>query len=152
MGNASNNLITGTIGANTLDGGAGNDTLNGGEGNDSLIGGAGADIYVFSGVTLPSNGTDTITFVVADDTLQFSRADVNAATGAGLSSGVISARNIVIGVGAVAADADDYFLYNSSTGALSFDADGNGNGSGSAVLLATLVGHPSITTADLVLF
>ena len=150
MGNASNNLITGTSGANTLDGGAGNDTLNGGDGNDSLIGGAGADIYVFSGVTLPSNGTDTITFVVADDTLQFGRADVNAAAGAGLSAGVISTGNIVIGLGAIAADADDYFLYNTSTGVLSFDADGSGGGN--SVLLATLVGHPAITTADLVLF
>lgn len=122
----------------------------GGAGNDSLIGGDGADTYMFSGVTLSSNGSDTITFVTADDTLQFSLADVNVATGAGLSSGVISAGNIVIGVGAVASDADDYFLYNSSTGALSFDADGSDGGS--SVLLATLVGHPAITTADLVLF
>ena len=167
-GNAGNNTVTGNDGNNSLSGGTGNDTLIGGlgndtltgnagtdslvggAGNDSLVGGDGADTYTFSGVTLLSNGSDMITFVAVDDTLQFSLADVNVATGAGLSSGVISAGNIVIGVGAVAADAYDYLLYNTSTGALSFDADGNG--SGSAVLLATLVGHPAITTADLVLF
>ena len=167
-GNTGNNTVTGNDGNNSLSGGTGNDTLIGGlgndtltgnagtdslvggAGNDSLVGGDGADTYTFSGVTLLSNGSDMITFVAVDDTLQFSLADVNVATGAGLSSGVISAGNIVIGVGAVAADAYDYFLYNTSTGALSFDADGNG--SGSAVLLATLVGHPAITTADLVLF
>ena len=150
IGGAGNDTLVGGLGNDTLTGNAGTDSLVGGAGNDSLVGGDGADTYTFSGVTLLSNGSDMITFVAVDDTLQFSLADVNVATGAGLSSGVISDGNIVIGVGAVAADAYDYFLYNTSTGALSFDADGNG--SGSAVLLATLVGHPAITTADLVLF
>ena len=42
-GNALNNVITGSDGANRLDGGAGNDTINGGLGADTVIGGLGDD-------------------------------------------------------------------------------------------------------------
>ena len=150
-GNSLNNVLIGNVAANYLDGGAGNDTLMGGAGNDTLIGGAGADVYVFSGVTLPSNGTDAVTFIAEEDTLQFSLLNVNAAKigGSSLSSGAINADNIVIGTHAVAADFNDYFLYDTFTGQLLFDADGNGGDA--AVVLATLVGHPTITLADLVM-
>ncbi len=141
--------LTGTPGNDQISGDSGNDTLIGGNGNDILIGGNGADTFAFSGVTLSTNGTDSISFVLADDTLQFSLAAVNAATGTTLPAGAVQAGNIVIGAGAIAVDANDYFLYDISTGALSFDADGVG--AGAAVQLATLVGMPVITAADIVL-
>ncbi|WP_431272867.1 family 16 glycosylhydrolase [Dankookia sp. P2] len=47
IGNALNNILTGS---------AGNDTLDGGAGNDVLIGGAGADTFIISG----GNGSDVI--------------------------------------------------------------------------------------------
>jgi serralysin len=45
-GNALNNHLIGSTGANTLSGGDGDDTLDGGLGNDRLIGGTGNDTYV----------------------------------------------------------------------------------------------------------
>ena len=149
-GNTLDNTITGNSAANTLDGGAGNDTLIGGLGNDTLDGSTGQDTYVFSGLTFDANGTDTITFVLADDTLQFNLGAVNAATGASLTAGTIGTDNIVVGANAEALDANDYFLYDTVSGQLSFDADGNG-GEAEAELLAVLVGAPSITAVHVVL-
>ena len=49
-------------------------------------------------------------------------------------------------VGAAAVDANDYIVYNKSTGALSYDS--NGNGAGGAVQFATLSANLSLTSAD----
>ena len=46
VGNALNNVITGTSGANNLKGMAGDDTLDGGGGADKMYGGAGNDTYI----------------------------------------------------------------------------------------------------------
>ncbi|MDD4949229.1 hypothetical protein, partial [Sulfuricurvum sp.] len=48
-----------------------------------------------------------------------------------------------------ATDANDYILYNTTTGTLSYDADGNG--ATVAVQFATLTGHPAVTTTDFVI-
>ena len=66
-----NNTITGGAGNDNIATGAGADSITGGAGNDTLSGGNGADIYVFSS-TGALNGDDTITFVQADDRLDFS--------------------------------------------------------------------------------
>lgn len=59
--------MTGGANADTITGGAGVDNITGGAGNDILSGGDGSDVYKFS----TSNGTDAITFVAADDDLDF---------------------------------------------------------------------------------
>jgi Ca2+-binding RTX toxin-like protein len=46
----------------------------------------------------------------------------------------------------VAADDNDYILYNTTSGALLYDADGNGQGV--AVEFATLTGKPTIKADD----
>lgn len=71
-GNALDNIITGTIAADTLNGGAGNDTLNGGEGNDILDGGADNDIITGGAGDdrlVSSSGNDTVIGGLDSDTL-----------------------------------------------------------------------------------
>ena len=60
IGNAGNNVLTGTSQADTLIGNAGNDTLNGGDGNDILDGGTGNDILKGGA------GNDTFDFGLGD--------------------------------------------------------------------------------------
>jgi hypothetical protein len=70
-GNGGDNILTGSAGNDTLDGRGGNDTLRGGGGNDTLTTGAGVTTYVFES-TGSGNGTDTITYVRANDAFDFS--------------------------------------------------------------------------------
>ncbi|MBE9107004.1 hypothetical protein IQ229_19345 [Nostoc cf. edaphicum LEGE 07299] len=146
FGNEGNDSLSGNSGNDLLDGGTGDDTMLGGSGNDVLIGNfgndvltlsTGADIFVLNS---PNQGVDRITdFLTVDDTLHVSAAGF----GGGLTAGAsIVADQILIGSGTVAAtSASQRFIYNTSTGALFFDADGNQTGS-SAVQIATLSNKP----------
>jgi Ca2+-binding RTX toxin-like protein len=49
---------------------------------------------------------------------------------------------------AVAADANDFIVYNKATGALIYDA--NGYGAGGAIQFATLTNRPVLTAPDFV--
>ena len=153
-GSQFNDTLTGSTLANRLEGGAGNDTLNGDAGNDVLVGGlgtdtlnggAGLDTIVFD--VLGAGNNDTVNgFVVADDTIQLNQSVFTALTGAAGST--LSAANLRVGAAAV--DADDYIVFNTANGQLSYDADGSG--AGAAVLVATLVGVTgTVTAADFVL-
>ncbi len=117
-GNALANLITGNVANNLLDGGAGNDTL---------IGGAGQDQFVFSSALSASGNVDLVRdFQVHTDKLVLSQA-VFARFAATTVGQAPSAANFVTGTAAL--DANDYLIYNSSTGVLSYDADGSGTAS-----------------------
>ena len=153
FGNEGNDSLSGNNGDDLLDGGTGDDTMLGGSGNDVLIGNfgndvltgsTGADIFLFNS---PNQGVDKITdFSTVDDTLRVSAAGF----GGGLTAGAsIMADQILIGSGAVAAtNASQRFIYNTSTGALFFDADGNQTGFG-AVQIATLSNKPTIDGGDI---
>jgi Ca2+-binding RTX toxin-like protein len=142
-GNAGNNTLSGLGGNDTLNGGAGNDKLYGGLGNDVLTGGAGKDYFVFDTALNAKNNVDKITdFSVVDDTIWLDH-DIFTA----LSTGKLSAANFV--VGKAAADANDHIIYNSTTGALYYDADGNG--SGAAVKFAELSIGLALTHNDFVI-
>lgn len=136
VGGGGNDTLTGDGQANALIGGGGNDTLDGGAGADTLTGGAGLDSFVFSGSL---NGSDRIIdFVVVDDTIGLAAASF-AALG-----GTVDATEFVIGTGA--GDANDFLIYNSTAGALYYDADGAG---GTAqVLFARLASGLALTNAD----
>ncbi|MBT9099626.1 hypothetical protein KFZ76_18165 [Methylovulum psychrotolerans] len=138
-GNGSNNDLLGNAAANVLSGGAGNDTINGGAGNDNLTGGTGKDTFIFNS-PLTANA-DTITdFKVVDDTIQLENAVFTQLT----ATGVLNAANLKIGTGA--SDANDFIVYNPSTGALFYDADGSG--AGAAVQIATVGVNLAMTNAD----
>lgn len=138
-----NDTVTGNTGYNTIIGGSGTDQLNGGAGTDTLTGSSGTDRFIFNTTLNATTNKDSIMdFSVVDDTLVLENAIFTKFT----ATGAIPAGTFVSGAGAVAADANDYLLYNTTTGTLSYDADGNG--AGAAVAFVTLVGSPALTAGD----
>ena len=139
-GNSSANILIGNAMNNVLNGSTGNDTLDGSLGNDTLTGGTGVDIFKLMSLT----GMDSITdFVVADDTVQLENAAFTKLT----TTGTLSASYFVKAAASV--DANDYLVYNSTTGALYYDADGSGSVN-SAVQIALLGTGLALTNADFV--
>jgi len=140
IGGGANDSLLGDDGTDSLIGGDGNDTLIGGNGNDTLTGGANADHFAY---TASNQGIDTITdFTTADfDVIQIS-ASGPGFSGSGLTTGALPGTQFLGGPGVVAAtDTDQRFLYNTTDGALRFDADGSA-GSFAPVQLATLTNLP----------
>lgn len=128
-------------GNNVIIGNDGDNVINGLGGTDTLTGGLGRDSFVFDS----SLGTvDVITdFNVVDDIFV-----LDSAKFAGLPTGeeweLMGSAHFVIG--AVATDANDYLVYDSSTGALYYDADGNG--AGAAVQFASIATGLSLSAAS----
>ncbi|NMF90272.1 calcium-binding protein [Aromatoleum petrolei] len=128
LANVENIELTGT-GAFSATGNAGANILDGNAGSNVLAGGAGADVFVFDDLT----GTDTITdFVSGTDEIWIDNSVFTAFT----TDGALAAGNFVSGAGAVALEADDLLVFDTSNGALYYDADGNG--ADAAVQIATL--------------
>jgi Ca2+-binding RTX toxin-like protein len=138
-GNTADNQLNGEAGNDTLNGGAGNDMLSGGTGKDTLTGGTGSDIFRF----VAKDSIDKIVdYNAADDTIQLEDSIFTALT----TIGTLAADNFIIGTSA--ADSNDFIVYNTTTGALLYDADGNG--AVAAVQIATLTGGLALTNADIV--
>ena len=132
--------LTGNEFANTVQGNAGANTLNGRAGNDTLQGFGGADTFFFNTALSASGNVDHILdYSVAADTIRLENAVFTGLAGGTLAAGAFF-------IGAAAHDASDRIIYNSATGALSFDADGNG--AGAAIRFATLSTGLALTNAD----
>ena len=137
-GGTGNDILIGGNGQDQLSGGGGNDTLIGGLGNDTLRGGTGEDRFVFN---TPSGGVDTI-LDFSGDKIAISKSGFLGGL-AGLGGSLPDATWLVTGSAPTAnTNAHGQFLYNTSTGALSWDADGSG--AGQAVQIATLTGAPAL--------
>ena len=145
---SSNAILTGNALINTLTGSSGNDALTGGLGNDILTGGSGADSFVFDTVANASKNKDTITdFVSGIDHIKFSKVIF---TGLGTSVGNLTSDQFWSGAGVTKAhDLDDRIIYNSTTGALYYDADGNGKGASVQVALIGASSHPTLAYSDI---
>ena len=157
-GNTLNNVITAGDGFDQLKGGSGNDTLAGGGGNDTLSGGTGNDVFLFDtalSMANPANpayyspvtsGTDTLTdFASGTDKIHLSD-DVFTALGA---PGALASDVFLASASGLATTTAQRVLYNTSSGALSYDADGSG--AQHAAIQIALVGtttHPTLATAD----
>lgn len=142
---------------NTFIGTANNDTFIGNGGNDVLTGGAGADTFYFGKVhTMTVTGATTAAQTYADVASNLSGSDTITDFTSGLDIFALNddqftslagisdlTSHLVQGAGAVAGDADDFLVFDSSTNGLYYDADGSGGGS--ATLIATLTG---VTTLD----
>jgi Ca2+-binding RTX toxin-like protein len=130
-----------------LIGDAGVNVIEGGKGSDRLTGNGGADIFVYRQV---NHGGDTITDFDADDILHISASGF----GGGLVAGI--ALNTSIETGGLISDSNPTalgskgnFLYNTSSGVLSYD--NNGAGSGGVTEIATLTGAPSLDVKQIVI-
>ena len=140
-GNSGNNVIKGSLSANVIDGAGGNDTLTGGSSNDT---------FVFSTALNGTTNVDTITdfthtSATAHDSIKLENAVFTALT----TTGALSATEYVANATGVATTAAQNIIYNTVTGALSYDADGNG--AGAAIQFATLTGHPlTIVASDFI--
>lgn len=121
FGESGNDRLFGNQGKDSLVGGDGDDRLCGGNQKDTLTGGAGADIFVFDNLS----GIDSISDFGADDLLEFDLDLFSRLAGA-------TADNWV--VGSKALDADDYLVYNLSTGTLYYDFNGSASGGAKAVV------------------
>ncbi len=94
-------------------GGTGNDTLQGGLGNDILNGGTGNDIILFNTAICVGN-VDTIQgFSVVNDTIRLENSIFT-------SVGAAGALTATMFKSSGPQDADDFILYNTATGALSY--------------------------------
>ena len=142
-GNAGNNVLNGGVGNDTLHGGDGNDLLQGGLGLDLLVGDAGADIFRFDSLLNATTNVDTIKdFLRLEDVIQLENSIFTKLT----LTGQLSEENFRAGEGVSAQDTNDHILYDTSSGALYYDADGSGVAA--AVQFATLTGQPALTHTD----
>ena len=153
-GGAGNDSIKGNIGDDELYGGSGNDVIYGGvdndllsgdAGNDTLYGGSGNDTFLFADALDAATNIDTITdFATGLDSLHLSRSIFTSLPGS--EGGRLSADLFAANATGVALDDNDYILYNTTTGALLYDADGSGDGV--AVQFATLSNKAAVKEND----
>ena len=139
-GNAANNVLSGLVGNDTLIGDAGNDKLIGGLGLDNLSGGLGNDTFVFDSALNASTNVDVITdFTSGADKLQLSAKIFAKVKG-------VNFADVFHDTAITDTHVNNYIIYDSSTGIVSYDADGSG--AGTAVQFATLTGLPTLTATD----
>jgi serralysin len=120
-GGSGNDTLNGDSGNDKLKGGDGDDTLGGDGGNDQLTGGVGLDLFLFdTALNAETNVDHVFDFNSVDDKVLLSAAIFPAAGPTGtLAAGAFT-------IGSAAADAGDRIIYDSATGALSYDEDGTG--------------------------
>ncbi|MER8670051.1 calcium-binding protein [Mesorhizobium sp. M1156] len=131
--------LTGNEFAQTIVGNAGANIINGGRGADILTGSGGNDAFVFNSAL----GAGNIDKVTDFNKLQ-DKIHLDDAVFAGLKLGGLSSDAFFAGT--AAHDSSDHIIYNSSTGALSFDSDGIGGAS--QIQFATLSPGLSITAGS----
>ena len=140
-GNNDGQTIVGNAGLNVLSGLGSSDQLQGMGGKDTLTGGVGNDKFLFNTALNAATNVDTVTDMTAG--VDLIRLDNAIFTQVG-ALGILNAD--AFHIGAAAADAEDRIVYNSATGALTYDS--NGTAAGGATLFATLTTGLSLTNND----
>jgi Ca2+-binding RTX toxin-like protein len=133
--------ISGSAGNDFIFGGDGNDFIRGNAGSDSITLGAGSDTLLFNNLS----GTDTVAdYTPSDDLIQLAKS---VFTGLTTASGALSSAEFESGAGLTSAStAAGRVVYNSTSGALYYDADGAGGNA--AVQIATLTGTPVLNNNE----
>ncbi|MGO4705270.1 M10 family metallopeptidase [Microvirga sp. 2MCAF38] len=155
-GQDGNDILAGADGNDTLWGGNGNDWLEGGNGNDLIAGGSGDDRLVGGSgndVLHGEAGRDTFVFDTAlnaasnvDQIVGFNASEDWIALSRSIFGGFGSSVSLVAGPGATANAATAQIVYDSTTGALSYDADGKG--AAAQIKFAQLAPHLTLTAAN----
>jgi Ca2+-binding RTX toxin-like protein len=119
------------------------DTLTGNGSSNVLTGGAGADRFVFS-ATLGSRNVD----IIKDFVARLDKIVLDDAVFAALpsSTSTLAGINFCASTSGLAADSNDFILYDTDAGALYYDADGTG--SIPRMQFATLQGLPALASTD----
>jgi Ca2+-binding RTX toxin-like protein len=131
--------LTGNELAQTMQGNDGANVINGGGGADKMTGFGGNDSFVFN-TALGAGNIDRITdFNKSQDKIHLDDAIFAGLKLGGLSSDAFFA-------GTAAHDSSDHVIYNSATGALSFDSDGAGGAS--QIQFATLSPNLAVTSTS----
>ncbi|MER9776707.1 calcium-binding protein [Mesorhizobium sp. M0220] len=125
--------------AQGVQGNAGANIINGGGGADILTGNGGNDAFVFNSALGAGNIDKVTDFNKLQDKIQLDDAVFAGLKLGGLSSDAFFA-------GTAAHDSSDHIIYNSSTGALSFDSDGIGGAA--QIQFATLSPGLSVTAGS----
>ena len=154
QGNAGANVLTGTAyadlifaagGNDQISAGAGDDTIYGGLGNDTLCGGDGADLFVFDAALGATNKELISDFQSGTDKILLS-LKVFKALGA---VGNMGDTQFWFGAGAVKGhDLDDRIIYNTTTGALYYDADGSKSGAPVQIAVIGVGNFPELALGD----
>ena len=148
-GNALANVLRGNDGGNRLLGQDGADTLAGAAGNDTLTGGTGADVFLFDTTLNGSTNRDSVTdFVARTDKIQLDDDIFSSLTG-GVA---LTSAQFLSGAGVISALTSDHrVIYNTTTGALYYDADGlNGEAAVQFAVLGSTT-HPALNAGDFVI-
>ena len=158
VGSGRSDVLQGGDGNDMLSGGGGADILVGGQGNNVLRGGAGSDLFVLgSSLGGSKDRVDDFSHEAGDKILLnadvFKAADIVMEPwfdphGSARSRGALKNSNFVIGTHAT--DANHHLVYDSSTGALFYDADGNG--AGRAIQFAQFKAGTILGASDFFLF
>ena len=145
-GGDGDDVMKGGGGADTIDGGAGNDTLKVEGDGDTYLGGDGDDVFKFNELAAPGKEATIGDFTSGADKMLLDAETFTVLTAIVGNDSPLSADEFVANATGQAGDANDFIVYNTSTGELYYDADGNGGGEG--VLLATYTGMPALTADD----
>ena len=143
------NNAVGTEGDDKIIGSDGVNVIEGGAGNDLLTGGGSSDTFVYN---TANEGLDTITDFGDDDLFSISASGF----GGGLSAGInLSTTASTTGVfvsddNPTSLGSSANFLYNTTTGVLSFDVDGVGTTD--AVDLVALDSNPNLSADQFNIF
>lgn len=152
--------ITDTVGTpDWINGGADDDSIDGGDGDDWIIGGAGNDTITTGTNSMdtvlyydPSEGNDIITDFSDSTSMTPDTLGFRSSTFGNLTSGTfIDGTNFISDpTSPVAPTTGPTFLYNSTSGQLTYDA--NGSDPGGTSLIATLSGAPALAVGDFKFF
>ena len=100
----------------------------------------GVQTFIYAGYGDTNNNLNISGFAVGTDKIDLSSLLITG------TNKVLNAESFVSGAGAVALDANDFIINDTTNGRVYYDADGSG--SGSAVLLFTLADHAALSNTD----